>query len=313
MIKDTFSIKNDDYRGDFDLTLTLYSGQTSQPPWKNVDDKYYEVLNIDGEDVLVEVSQEKLNADVVVSSYSNAEIDYEALRDKLFYIFDLDYDITEIYDFLEDNEELKDVYEFNRGLRLYKAQYPFESIISSICSANNSIKRWTKSIDDIRKSCGDEFVFNGERYYTFPKQEDFIQIDEEKLKSFGVGYRSSYMLNTTGMILKEDDFHEKIFDMSYQDAFDKIIELEGVGPKVADCILLYAYNKHEAYPVDVWINRITTYLYFDSQKVSNKRIMSFAQERFGMYSGYIQLYLFNYARDSGLMDKIKSGDKKNFK
>ena len=83
------------------------------------------------------------------------------------------------------------------------------------------------------------------------------------------------------------------------------MELEGVGPKVADCILLYGYDKHEAYPVDVWINRITSYIYFNNVKTSNKKIMDFAQKRFGEYAGYIQLYLFNYARLSGLTEKLK--------
>ncbi|MDO5825371.1 MAG: DNA glycosylase [Methanosphaera sp.] len=306
MIKNTFTIKYDEYKGDFDLTLTMNSGQTSQPPWTNVDGRYSEVLFVDGEYVLAEISQEFLNDDIIVSYYSNHEINNKSLRDKIFYIFDLDYDITGVYDFLEDNQELNDVYKFNRGLRLYKAQYPFESIISSICSANNSIKRWTKSVDDIKTSCGREFIFNNESHHIFPREEDFFEIPDDKLKSFGIGYRSSYMLNSTGRILSEDNFHEKIFEMSYEDSFKKIIELEGVGPKVADCILLYAYNKREAYPVDVWINRITTYLYFNGQKISNKKIMEFARESFDEYSGYIQLYLFNYARLSGLMDKIKS-------
>ena len=82
--------------------------------------------------------------------------------------------------------------------------------------------------------------------------------------------------------------------------------MDGVGPKVADCILLYGYNKHEAYPVDVWINRITSYIYFKGQKQTNKKIMGFAQDKFGEYSGYVQLYLFNYARLSGLTEKLKS-------
>ena len=107
------------------------------------------------------------------------------------------------------------------------------------------------------------------------------------------------------MILSQKNYHQEINKMSYNNAFNKIIELEGVGPKVADCILLYGYDKTEAYPVDVWINRITSYLYFESQKVSNKKIMDFAQDKFGRYSGYVQLYLFNYARLSGLMNKLK--------
>ena len=71
-------------------------------------------------------------------------------------------------------------------------------------------------------------------------------------------------------------------------------------------ILLYGYHKREAYPVDVWINRITSYLYFDSKRQANNVIVDFGQEKFGQYAGYIQLYLFNYARLSGLMEKIKN-------
>lgn len=305
MIENKFVIEYDDYAGDFDLKLTMDSGQTSQPPWTCVEGYYFEVLSIGDENVLVKIRQDSLNDSLEVTYYSKGDVADKLIKDKLFYIFDLDYNINEVYDFLENNNELNDVYDFNRGLRLFKAQYPFESIISSICSANNSIKRWTNSINDLKKECGFAHDFAGKTYYSFPDEEMFLQIPEDKLKTFGVGYRSSYMLNSTKHILFAEDYHKKIFNMSYKDAYDEIIKLEGVGPKVADCILLYAYNKHEAYPVDVWINRITTYLYFNGQKPTNKKIMEFAQDKFGEYSGYIQLYLFNYARLSGLMDKLK--------
>lgn len=308
MITKNFVIKYDDYMGDFDLKLTMDSGQTSQPPWMNVDGTYHEILSIQNEDVLVKISQKKLNADVDVSYCCDGDVDCQLVKDKLFYIFDLDYDITEVYDFLDENKELNDVYKFNKGLRLFKAQFPYECIISSICSANNSIKRWTKSITDIKKAYGDEILFNNRKYHLFPEEKIFLNIpdSDDGLKSFGVGYRSSYMLNSTKKIIDEVDFHNKINKCSYSEAFDKIIELDGVGPKVADCILLYGYNKHEAYPVDVWINRITSYIYFKGQKQTNKKIMGFAQDKFGEYSGYVQLYLFNYARLSGLTEKLKS-------
>lgn len=308
MQSEKFIIENDDYFGDFDLRLTLNSGQTSQPPWVLENNKYCEVLKFDDTDVLVEISQESLNDDLIVSCYSECDIDVENVRKKIFYIFDLDYDITEVYDFLDENKELNDVYKFNKGLRLFKAQFPYECIISSICSANNSIKRWTKSITDIKMAYGDEILFNNRKYHLFPEEKVFLNIpdSDDGLKSFGVGYRSSYMLNSTKKIIDEVDFHNKINKCSYSEAFDKIIELDGVGPKVADCILLYGYNKHEAYPVDVWINRITSYIYFKGQKQTNKKIMGFAQDKFGEYSGYVQLYLFNYARLSGLTEKLKS-------
>jgi len=305
MMDDSFTIEYDEYKGDFDLELTMNSGQTSQPPWIKKNDKYYEVLSISDVDVLVEISQDALNSTLDVKYFADDDVNPHLIKDKIKYIFDLDYDVTQVYDYLNKMPELNDVYEFNKGLRLFKAQYPYECIISSICSANNSIKRWTKSIRDIKEHNGKITKFNDEKYYTFPTEHEFLEITSNQLKEYGVGYRDKYMINSTNMILEKEDFHKNIQELSYEEAFKNIMELEGVGPKVADCILLYGYNKHDAYPVDVWINRITSYLYFPNQKVTNKQIMNFAQEKFGEYSGYIQLYLFNFARLSGLMDKLK--------
>ncbi|WP_455645966.1 DNA glycosylase [Methanosphaera sp.] len=306
MIKNQLIIDNDEYYGDFDLNLTINSGQTSQPPFKYENGTYQEIISIDNENILINLTQDNLNEPLIIDYVCKESVDENKLLDKIYYIFDLNYDITEVYDYLNENNELNNVYKFNKGLRLFKAQFPYECIISSICSANNSIKRWTNSIQSIKENIGAEVIIGNQSYFTFPNEETFLKIPEEDLKEFGVGYRSSYMLNSTKKILLEKDFHKKISNMDYNSAFDKIIELEGVGPKVADCILLYGYDKHEAYPVDVWINRITTYLYFKDQKPSNKKIMNFAQDKFGDYAGYVQLYLFNYARSSGLMDKLKN-------
>ncbi len=304
-----FNIKNDEYDGDFDLDIIIKSGQTSQPPAKYETGKYSEILMCNDKEVLVEMSQEGINKPLNVSYYTNDSIDEEEIKSKLLYMFDLDYDITQVYDFILENEKLKDSYEFNKGLRLYKAQFPFECIISSICSANNSIKRWTKSIQQIKKAYGKKIEINNQINYIFPTELQFIDIPNDNskngLKSFGVGYRSDYMLQTTSKILNVNNYHDKIRKLNYDDAFVEIKKLDGVGPKVADCILLYGYVMREAYPVDVWINRITSYLFFKDEKPTNNKIMKFAHENFGEYSGYVQLYLFNYARLSGLMDKLK--------
>ncbi|OED30929.1 hypothetical protein NL43_00485 [Methanosphaera sp. WGK6] len=299
-------MSNNDYYGDFDLNLTINSGQTSQPPFKYENGTYHEVISIDNENILINLTQNNLNEPLIIDYVCEDYVDEDKLLDKIYYIFDLDYDLNELYNYLDVNSELNNIYKFNKGLRLFKAQFPYECIMSSICSANNSIKRWTNSIQSIKESMGVKVSIDDESGFTFPKEETFLKIPEETLKKFGVGYRSSYMLNSTKKILSEKNFHNMINNMDYNSAFNKIIELEGVGPKVADCILLYGYNKPEAYPVDVWINRITTYLYFKNQKPSNKKIMNFAQDKFGCYAGYVQLYLFNYARSSGLMDKLKN-------
>lgn len=305
MINDEFYIENNEYSGDFSLDLTINSGQTSQPPLVNKDGAYYENISVDDTPVVVKLYQDMLNAPVKVEYFTDNTIDEKLLHDKIFDMFDLNYPLYEFKSFLKEDDILRDSIMFNQGLRIFKAQYPFECIISSICSANNSIKRWTKTIQQIRKHHGRAYNVGEDNYYTFPDAQTFTKIPEESLLEYGTGYRSSQMLNTTQMILEVPGYDDKIFNMNYTQAYQELLKLEGVGPKVADCILLYGYGKYEAFPTDVWINRIMSYLYFDFQKISNKKITSFAQDQFKSYAGYVQLYLFNYARKSGLLNKLK--------
>ena len=215
-------------------------------------------------------------------------------------------------------EELKDMSKFCNGLRLFLASDPFECVISSICSANNSIKRWTKSVSQIKQNWGARY---GD-YYIFPKSNDLAEVylDEEdefnssniqdinecnnNLKKCGVGYRAPYMRKASELFTLEMDLSE-IFSMTYDEAFETIIKVPGVGPKVADCILLYGFNFREAFPSDVWIKRIVSYLYFDGKDISVSKVREFGMEEFGKNAGYVQLYMFHYARMSGLMNKLK--------
>jgi N-glycosylase/DNA lyase len=96
-----------------------------------------------------------------------------------------------------------------------------------------------------------------------------------------------------------------IYQKSYEDAFNSLLELPGVGPKVADCILLYGFGYKKAFPVDVWIGRIVSELYFNGKEIKPTKARIFGIEQFGEYAGYVQLYLFHYARKSGLIDSIK--------
>ena len=112
------------------------------------------------------------------------------------------------------------------------------------------------------------------------------------------------MKKASEILSLEMDFGE-ISKMSYDDAFDTILKLPGVGPKVADCILLYGFNFREAFPSDVWIKRIVSHLYFEGKDIKVPKIREFGMEEFGDYAGYVQLYLFHYARRSGLMNELK--------
>lgn len=294
-----------------DLELTQMSGQTSQPPWKRCGDSFKEVVMVNEKPVLFDVRQ---SGDFLDFDFTGDISKKEALS-KLNYIYDLDFDLNKFYRYLSNHEELREMSEFCRGLRLFLAKDEFECIISSICSANNSIKRWTKSISDMKEKWGNNHFKN---YYDFPNQTIFQEIyedeDEESLfcknpcgnnlKSCGVGYRAPYMKKTSEMFTLEMDLSE-ISKMSYDEAFDTILKVPGVGPKVADCILLYGFNFKEAFPSDVWIKRIVSHLYFDGNDISVSKVREFGMEEFGEYAGYVQLYMFHYARMSGLMSKLK--------
>ena len=297
-----------------DLELTQLSGQTSQPPWKQMDDSFRQVVMVDNKPVIFNIRQ---SGDFIDFNYTG-EISQKEAISQLNYIYDLNFDLNKFYKYLDNHAELSEMSEFCNGLRLFLAPDPFECVISSICSANNSIKRWTKSVSDIKEKWGNDF--NG--FNTFPSVEtlqnvflddeeefDLTEIDDickckNNLKSCGVGYRAPYMRKACELFTLEIDLSE-IPKMSYDEAFETILNVPGVGPKVADCILLYGFNFKEAFPSDVWIKRIVSYLYFDGKDISVPKVREFGMEEFGDNAGYVQLYMFHYARMSGLMKKLK--------
>lgn len=339
MFKMTFKIKPKSY---FDLELTQESGQTSQSPWKKVNDQYQELLFIKNNPskneefhipTLVKLSQNDsniLNINLEVIRFddngqdmlgNNLKSFVKNLNKSLAEIYDLNFDLDSFYNFLAEDEKLEPTIDFCRGLRLFKAKNRLECIVSSICSSNNSILRWTKSVNDIKSKWGDSYKFPSSTFYSFPAIETLRNVPDDELieskqlnnpvedcvnnlKACGVGYRGDYIKKSLNLISNDIDIDE-IAKMSYDEAFETISKLSGVGPKVADCILFYGYGMGEAFPSDVWIKRIISHLYFDDEDIPVKKVREFGMERYGEYAGYTQLYLFHYARKSGLLEKLK--------
>jgi N-glycosylase/DNA lyase len=305
------------------LDLTQKSGQTSQSPWVENNNEYEELVFVKNTPILFKLSQENIdyfNFEYELPLDYNKKVKKSDIQKKLQDIYDLSFDLDNFYKYLRNDEKLVNSIEFCEGLRLFLAKNKFEAIISSISSSNNSIARWTKSISQIKEKFGIPYTFSSGTFYTFPEitklKNTYLDEDEEyenekiaiencnnNLKSCGVGYRSDYIKKASDL-LHEIDLNE-ISKMKYSEAFDEIIKVPGVGPKVADCILLYGYDFKEAFPTDVWIKRIISYLYFDSEDISVKKVREFGIETFGKNAGYVQLYLFHYARKSGLMEKLK--------
>ena len=190
--------------------------------------------------------------------------------------------------------------EYGNGIKILK-QDIWETLISFIISANNNIPRIKGIIERISKKYGKEIEWNNRKYYTFPTPEELSKASIKDLRELGLGFRDSRVFETTRMVNnKEIDikFLEEIEDVNC--LREKLLKFPGVGPKVADCIMLFSMKKYEVFPIDVWVKRVMTELYFkDSKKIepNNKKILEFAQEKFGNLAGIAQQYLFFWRRE----------------
>ena len=146
-------------------------------------------------------------------------------------------------------------------------------------------------------------MYKEKEYYTFPTVEELSQASVQDLRNLGLGFRDIRIYETTHMIL---DGKVSLEELQNEKDFNKVREtlltLSGVGPKVADCILLFSTLKRwEAFPIDVWVRRIMNELYIkneDETKVNKKQIEKIAQEKFGNLAGLAQQYLFYWKREA---------------
>lgn len=225
--------------------------------------------------------------------------------------FDLKKDYGKIKNSLIDNEELNKAKEFGYGIRILK-QDEFETIISFIISANNMIPRIKKSIETISSMYGD-LIFEDEkrRYYSFPSPERLASADPKDLRKYArVGFRDERIVTASKMLLEPSFNINLLKNMETDILREKLIELPGVGPKVADCILLFGFGRAEVFPVDVWIKRVMEEL-FIGEEVPKSKIKLYANKYFGNLAGYAQQYLFYYGRENNIGKERKKRIKQN--
>jgi len=216
--------------------------------------------------------------------------------------FDLYRDYTKIREELSKiDENLKISVEYGKGIRILN-QDLWETIISFIISANNNIPRIKGIIERLSKKYGNKIIYGGKEYYTFPLPEQLKDVTVSDFRELGLGFRDIRLYETTKMILNEDVSLEKIENMKTEEAREELLKLSGVGPKVADCILLFSTLKRfDVFPIDVWVRRVMNDLYIrkeDETKVSKKEIQELADTKFGNLQGLAQQYLFYWKRDT---------------
>lgn len=221
----------------------------------------------------------------IVYDYFDLETNYNDFKDRLSKI--------------DDN--MKRSIEFGNGIRILN-QDLWEMVISFIISANNNIPRIKGIINRISEKVGQKVTWNGKDYFLFPSPEELSKLSVADLRALGTGFRDKRIYNTTQMIInKEFNLDSLIKIKSTQEIRNELLKLDGVGEKVADCILLFALHRFDTFPVDVWVRRVMNVLYIhneDEAKVNKKQIREVAYSLFGEIEGIAQQYLFYWAREN---------------
>lgn len=217
--------------------------------------------------------------------------------------FDLNRDYNQIKEILSKvDENLKTSIEYGSGIRILN-QDLWEAIISFIISANNNIPRIKGIIERLSKKYGNEIEWNNKKYYTFPTAKQLEDVSVEDFRKLGLGFRDIRLYETTHMILNNqinlDKLHKEKDTLKVR---EQLLQLSGVGPKVADCILLFSTLKRfDTFPIDVWVRRVMNELYIkneDETKVNKKQIEKIAVDKFGNLAGIAQQYLFYWKREA---------------
>ena len=218
----------------------------------------------------------------ICTEYFDLETNYEEIKKKLSKI----------------DKYLKNSINYGQGIRILK-QDLWETLISFIISANNNIPRIKLIIERISKKYGTEIEFRGKTYYTFPTPEMLKSVSVQDFRNLGLGFRDKRVYDTVQKILKKEiNLNEIEKEKNIEIVRNNLLAIPGVGPKVADCVMLFSLKKFEVFPVDVWVRRVIAELYFDNKEQQPKVIQNFAKEQYGNLAGLAQQYLFYWRRDT---------------
>ena len=260
--------------------------------WNEQEDKSYtgifknNVLNVSkiGNDIIFEGMCDG-QIEEIVKQYFDLNRDYEKIKETLSKI----------------DQNMKTSVEYGKGIRILN-QDLWETIISFIISANNNIPRIKGIIERLSKKYGNEIIYKEKSYYTFPTPEQLKDVTVQEYRELGLGFRDIRLYETTKMILENQvNLEELRTNPNTYEVREKLLTLSGVGPKVADCILLFSdLKRFEVFPIDVWVRRVMNDLYIknkDETKVTKKQIEKIAKEKYGDLAGIAQQYLFYWKRE----------------
>ncbi len=264
------------------LNATLLSGQCFRVK-KEKDGSFTIIL----EDRVVNIKEE--NEYLIVTS--NKE---ENLKEVIEKYLDLNRDYSEFNRVLSSKSEyLKKVVDYSKGYKILN-QPILEMLISYTISQNNSVNNISLSIEKICKKFGKKVVFNELEYYLFPTINELSNVTKEDLRTCGVGFRDEYLINVINSLKENKNYFEILSNLNSEDALNELMKIKGIGLKVASCILLFAFNRLDVFPIDTWVKK-----HYETENV--KVIKEKALKEFGGFSGLAIQYIFHYERNKNLL------------
>jgi N-glycosylase/DNA lyase len=277
----------------FNLDVTLCCGQVFR--WDKRGDWWYSIVG----DKAFKVRQ------------TCTELEFAGADEALIVrYFGLDDDLEKIRASIGRDVHIRKALRAFWGLRLIR-QEPWECLISYICATYKNIPAIRRMLLQLSRRFGEKTIFDGCEFFTFPTPGKLACASEKILAACGLGYRARYVRLTSKRVFEEDFKLEGLRQLSYEEAKKQLCSLEGVGPKVADCVLLFSLGKTEAFPVDRWVERVILNHYAQrlprelAEKLADKKgltnsdyalINEFGRQYFGVYAGYAQEYLYHYER-----------------
>jgi N-glycosylase/DNA lyase len=272
---------------DFDLARTLDSGQVFH--WERCGDGYAGTIGPDG--VYVEQRRNRLfvtgTTAAVIRNY-----------------FALDHPLRQICRSFPNDPVMRAARDFCQGLRIIR-QPRWECLATFITSSMKQVAHIRQISQMLRKRYGKpQRVFDFE-VHSFPPAHRIAGLTEQDLRACALGYRAKNLLGTARLVTSGDADLDQWGELPDESLRACLRELPGVGAKVANCVMLFAYGRLRAFPIDVWIERVLKQKYFHrKRKMTETQLRAFCETYFGEHGGYAQQYLFHHARKGGAVPRV---------
>src|SRR6266699_3784237 len=282
----------------FDLAMTLDSGQVFH--WEKAGNGFIGAI---GERAFY-VEQDRALLKVRCAGTAQPARETRALPEIIRNYFALDHSLAEVCASFPDDPVMNAACDFCRGLRIIR-QSKWECLATFICSSMKQVAHVRQISGRLRERFGEAREIARHIIYAFPSARRIAASSEKELRACALGYRAKNLLGTARAVASGEADLESWSGLTDADLRARLCELPGVGAKVANCVMLFAYERLRAFPIDVWIGRVLKEKYFPrKRKVTGQGLRAFSESYFGNHGGYAQQYLFHHARKA-------SGERRN--